>query len=306
MYSTKHKRGFTLLELSMVLIVIGLMIGGVLVGQELVKAAQARAQIAQIEKFNSAVNTFKVKYGYIPGDIPDPYASQFGFQARGSNPGQGDGNGLLQGYAGGTGYGWVIGIGENAMFWVDLSAARLIDGSFSAASPTSGGGSDITGTNISLYLPQAKIGNGNYVYTWNTNSTPANNAFLNFFTNNYFAISSVNAILNSSDIGEISSSPNITVAQAYAIDKKIDDGLPLSGSVQAIGLDYDPAWSYWTGWGYDILYTASLSGTSLPAFSASCFDNGGNASNVTQYSMTQNKGSGPNCAISFKMQGAAR
>jgi hypothetical protein len=50
------------------------------------------------------------------------------------------------------------------MFWVDLSTAKMIDGSFSTASPTTLAGSDVTGTNIGLYLPQAKIGHSNYVY----------------------------------------------------------------------------------------------------------------------------------------------
>jgi prepilin-type N-terminal cleavage/methylation domain-containing protein len=48
----QHRRnqGFTLIELSIVLVVVGLIVGGVLVGQNLIKAAQTRAQLAQIEK----------------------------------------------------------------------------------------------------------------------------------------------------------------------------------------------------------------------------------------------------------------
>ena len=78
------KKGFTLIEMSIVLVIIGLIIGGVLLGRDLISAAAVRAQIAQIEKYNAAVNTFKGKYGYLPGDIPDPYASRFGFKARGT------------------------------------------------------------------------------------------------------------------------------------------------------------------------------------------------------------------------------
>src|ERR1017187_6744999 len=92
-----RNRGFTLIELSIVLVVIGLIVGGVLVGQDLIKAAQVRAEVTQLEKFNSAVNTFRVKYAYLPGDIPDPDASRFGFQARGSGEGMGDGNGIIEG-----------------------------------------------------------------------------------------------------------------------------------------------------------------------------------------------------------------
>src|ERR1700722_13612838 len=90
------KAGFTLIELSIVLVIIGLIIGGVLVGRELISAAQIRAQISQIEKYNSAANTFRGKYGYLPGDIPDPAAKQYGFATRGTLAGEGDGNGVIE------------------------------------------------------------------------------------------------------------------------------------------------------------------------------------------------------------------
>src|SRR5271170_5107299 len=89
--------GFTLVELSIVLVIVGLITGGVLVGQDLISAAATRAQISQIEKYQTAVNTFRGKYGYLPGDIPAPYATQFGFVAKGANLGQGDGSGIIQG-----------------------------------------------------------------------------------------------------------------------------------------------------------------------------------------------------------------
>jgi prepilin-type N-terminal cleavage/methylation domain-containing protein len=82
--SAAQNQGFTLIELSIVLVIIGLIVGGVLVGQNLIAAAAVRAQISQIEKYQTAANAFRGKYGYLPGDIPNPYATQFGFQSRGS------------------------------------------------------------------------------------------------------------------------------------------------------------------------------------------------------------------------------
>ncbi len=80
------------------LVIIGLIVGGVLVGQDLIKAAQARATITQIEKYHTAVNTFRGKYGELPGDISAAGASQFGFAPRGPDAGQGDGNGVIEGF----------------------------------------------------------------------------------------------------------------------------------------------------------------------------------------------------------------
>jgi prepilin-type N-terminal cleavage/methylation domain-containing protein len=70
---------FTLIELSIVLVIIGLVVGGVLVGQDLIRAAYLRAQIAQIDQYNQAVNTFYAKYQALPGDMNVPTATQFGF-----------------------------------------------------------------------------------------------------------------------------------------------------------------------------------------------------------------------------------
>ena len=104
--------GFTLVELSIVLVIIGLIIGGVLVGRDLISAAGVRAQVSQIEKFNTAVNTFSGKYGYLPGDISAASATRFGFAPRGSYAGEGDGNSVIDGITAdapgsnnGTGYG---------------------------------------------------------------------------------------------------------------------------------------------------------------------------------------------------------
>jgi len=69
------RRGFTLIELSIVLVVIGLFIGGILVGKSLVEAAQINAVIRQLTQYDVAVNNFHSKFKQLPGDtnlLPHP------------------------------------------------------------------------------------------------------------------------------------------------------------------------------------------------------------------------------------------
>ena len=297
--------GFTLIELSIVLVIIGLIVGGILVGQDLIRTAGARAQIMQIEKYNQASNTFRGKYGYLPGDIPNPYATQFGFAARGSNPWNGNGDGMLNGTDSGWAFGW-SGCSEPLMFWVDLSQAKLIDGNFSGLTPTSWPSSDATGSSIDLYLPKSKMNDALHVYALNGGLNRAGFYNLNpfFAGNNFFAISQVTSIAFASDECQYEGNAGIPVGTAYNIDKKIDDGLPISGNVIAAAHfqgDDNVAWA-----NQDLSIVNS--GTTVPGSSAiassstTCYDNNNNSANKVNYSVSQNGGNNPTCALSLKFQ----
>ena len=65
------KVGFTLVELSIVLVVIGLLIGGILVGQSLVESAKINAVVKEFQQYQIGFSQFKLKYRYLPGDHPN-------------------------------------------------------------------------------------------------------------------------------------------------------------------------------------------------------------------------------------------
>jgi prepilin-type N-terminal cleavage/methylation domain-containing protein len=291
----KNRAGFTLIELSIALVIIGLIVGGVLVGQDLIRAAGVRATITQIEKFNSAANAFREKYGYLPGDIKDPDASNFGFAARGVYTGEGDGNGILEGVSCNTGVscdgGHAQSAGENPMFWVDLTKAGLIDGNFSAASPTTGPGFSVTAStnpSLSAFFPLSKLGNGNYFYTWSGGFSFGGAGV----GTNFFGMSAAYQLQ-----GDIYSTPGITPAIASQMDQKIDDGLPQHGNVIA---EYETVGGiFWAAGGG----ANGASGTAAtPGSTTTCYDNG-NTAGATQHSSVEiSNGSNITCALSFKMQ----
>lgn len=74
---TALNRGFTLVEMSIVMLILALLTGGILIGKDIINAAEVRATVKQVEMFNLAYNTFQLKYGCWAGDCNN--ASQLGF-----------------------------------------------------------------------------------------------------------------------------------------------------------------------------------------------------------------------------------
>ncbi len=314
-----RSNGFTLIELSIVLMIIGLLVGGVLVGQDLIKAAEIRSQISQIEKYQTAVNTFKLKYGYLPGDIPDPTASAFGFVARGTDYGQGNGDGILMGWvsAGWNGAAYQ-GTGEVSVFWRDLSEAGLIGDSFSTATNSTYPlvADKNTPDGIAKYMPKAKIEQGNSVFVLGAtlrygglgySAAIAPGYTLNGAAN-FFILAAVTQIFGYGGCtGCTAAIPALTPQQAYAIDSKMDDGMPNTGRVHARYVGAPPS-------GIDsdaVGVSGTPNGTFYPhggwiaaGQPTSCFDLHGLSSTnpnyfLQTYSLTNTD---KNCALSFKFQ----
>lgn len=89
------QRGFTLVEMAIVLVIIGLLLGGILASQTLVSSTKAKDVVMIIDDLRTATTYFRQRYGYLPGDLP--------------NPGTYLTAGLTAGTGGNNGDGWIDG-----------------------------------------------------------------------------------------------------------------------------------------------------------------------------------------------------
>jgi len=138
-FCSKNSNGFTLVELSVVLVIIGLIVSGVLIGRFLLENAKVNNTISQIRDYETAVNLFVLKYGGLPGDLR--MDAEFGFDPVTSNQ---KGNGLLTSDESND---------ENIKFWRHLSQAALIDGSFNGTNTKYGEGAPLTALNkVGMYV----------------------------------------------------------------------------------------------------------------------------------------------------------
>jgi len=89
--TTRRQGGFTLVEIAIVLMIVGLLIGGILRGQELIQSARVRNIIDQKSAIQTAYIGFMDRYRMLPGDLTAPQAATVGNGAVASavNPGTG-------------------------------------------------------------------------------------------------------------------------------------------------------------------------------------------------------------------------
>lgn len=223
----KNNGGFTLLELSIVVMIIGLIMGGILVAQDLLNAAQMRATITKLEKINTAITTFKMKYNALPGDMLSSDAAAFGFFAiTGANAGAvgyGDGDSIIQDAAG-------MGAlnAEPLLIWRHLSDAGLIEGGFGADLTVTNGTSPTAitrGDAMGRYVPPAAL-TSNYFVIGTGNAKVGG-------TNTSISISGISFMTGAGPQADTLYTNALTPVNAYNLDMKIDDGNAMTGNARA-------------------------------------------------------------------------
>lgn len=209
-------KAFTLVELAIVIVIIGLLVGGVLQGKELITQAKIRSQIKQLQEYDTALVTFKGKYNAIPGDILGSKAAQFGLTYVASGyPYCNDGDGILRDYQNNFPIRsvWC----EPLNFFSNLSEAKLLKATFTRI------GNQYA---VGLQFPTTKLGDGGFAYS----TMPDGSIYAFLGLNRKDDSTSANLHF----LSDMSAQPIFNAEESSSIDEKLDDGNPLKGKVQAV------------------------------------------------------------------------
>ena len=222
--------GFSLVELSIVLVILGLLTGGILAGQSLIRAAELRSISTDINRYITATQTFRDKYFALPGDMPN--AISFWGADNVSCPNGGGSTGTCNGNGNGqiiTHWSTATSSCETQEFWRQLVRAGLMEGSYTTLTATHCHDVALLGTTI----PKTKLSNVGIGISYTGNivsdaggSFPSNFLYTGSYGNAFY--------VGSGGVNHLQSSGTFKTEEAWNIDTKMDDGRPDLGRVTSI------------------------------------------------------------------------
>lgn len=212
----RRQDGFTLLELAIVITAIGLVMGGIIVAQSMIRSAKINGVVSDIARYTAAYTDFRDKYIAIPGDMATAenfWGSDAGCPATPytATPHvatcNGDGNGHIDGTR------------EPFRAWQHMANAGFIDGLYTGVLGAGGAAHH----QLDVNAPASTLDGGGFDIFWLGNKS----GDANFYDGYYPVRLGIGAPSGTSYFYN----PLFTPAEALAIDRKIDDGAPGTGNV---------------------------------------------------------------------------
>ncbi|MBL8638568.1 MAG: prepilin-type N-terminal cleavage/methylation domain-containing protein [Alphaproteobacteria bacterium] len=214
------EKGFTLVELAIVMIIIGLLIGGILKGQELINNSRVTATVSQAKAVEAGISSFRDKYAGFPGDLLAPVTRIAGCGTLCATAG--NANGQITGATAGDPGAANGAANEQSASFVQLGAAGMIGGVIPNTVVA-----DINRPGVSN--PVIPIGGAWQLAYSNGNGTFNVSGAATLETGHYIV-----SLIAPGTAAALANIP-FTAAQAENIDRKLDDGNAITGTTRALG-----------------------------------------------------------------------
>jgi prepilin-type N-terminal cleavage/methylation domain-containing protein len=232
--STNHKAaGFTLVELAIVIVIIGLLVGGVLTGQSLIDNSKVSRVVTDVNKYSAAMQTFKMKYNAIPGDMRNAYtmfdgsggSSVCGTNASTSNTGcNGNGDNLI---------GSINDLSEAGKAWVHLSLSNILPGLITYKSATGYSNLVSKPADLANAPPSVIMDYAVYDFSYAGRPSQGGGTYSYYGQSGLFMRVGFPSGQGLDMLDAYRNGATFTPELAAMLDRKIDDGLPGVGAVLA-------------------------------------------------------------------------
>ncbi len=221
------KRGFSLIELSIVLVILGLLVGGILAGRSLIRASELRSVTTEFNRYNTAFLAFRDKYFALPGDFANA-TSIWGTDPGGCPGTSATTTGPGSATCNGNGDGMINGLTANDLYrsWQHLADAGLIEGQYTGVPNSTSWW--IRSINIAMpNVPVSRLSGA----AWNVQFVGGQDITSTYF----FDGSYPHILLLGIAAGDpLASAGPLSPEDAWNIDTKMDDGKPGSGRVLSL------------------------------------------------------------------------
>ena len=228
LHHTSH-RGFTLIELSIVMVIVALIVSGVVVGRSMLEAAETRTVASEFNMYTTSFKEFIDKYQAIPGDMNNAenyWGSDASCPATSTNTTQkkptcnGNADGMIGDW---TNTATATANSEREWFraWQQLANAQLIEGLFTGVS-----GSTSTSALIGTNVPASKTGKGGWTLLFMASDGTTDTTFFNSATSSHVLM------YGNQTTGSFTDTAIFTPSQMQSLDDKTDDGMPYTGKLR--------------------------------------------------------------------------
>ena len=211
-FSSKKKSAFSLIELSIVLIIIGLLIAGITGGASLIKSSELRSVVVEARVYASAVNNFFSRYNALPGD----FATSLG-----SSDVVGNGNNQIRHFD--------STVAEGAEALRDLQTIGAIDTTTLTLVALS---TTVPAMTVGTNFPVSKVKGSGWAFDYDTVSLQNVVALTGNVAASTATASIVNGTVTSGVLSANTGTGALLPSDVLSIDSKVDDGVPSAGKIR--------------------------------------------------------------------------